>query len=272
MPASAGIDGPGAVTTRPAALRDIRAVLTAPLPEGLPGPLIVDLAEASAALSTLKPISPRTVDAAPEHFFHPLRHELSGHYLALHPLSRPAGRSRLEARVLRDFEASNGDFDTMCQERFLTGLHSLNRSLTEGKGGRREGFVKLADDRAGNQIYFPDVSSVPGQLERVRLLMAGEADAPPLFAAAAAYLLLLNCHPFTDGNGRTARVLINRLLHRAGMPRDVYIPLHELARRSHGGYEIALRMAEVRGQWAPFLRWLLEAISCCRAIARPAAG
>ena len=83
--------------------------------------------------------------------------------------------------------------------------------------------------------------------------------------AAVAFALLLNCHPFTDG--RTARLLFNHLLHRGGMPADVYLPLHEIGRRSQGGYEIALRIAELRGDWEPFLRWLLDAIRCCRDLA-----
>ena len=149
---------------------------------------------------------------------------------------------------------------------FRDQLAALNHALTDGEGGWRTGFVKLADDRAGNQIYFPPVSAVPRQLERLRLLLAEPDDAPPLFTAAIAHVLLLNCHPFTDGNGRTARVLLNHVLRSGGMGRDVYFPLYEIAPRSHGGYEIALRMAELRGDWTVLLRWFLEALRCYRTI------
>lgn len=256
---------------KPAGLRHIRAVSTAPRFGGLPSALQAMLADASAAMPSLPAISSEMIDAAPDFHFHSLRHELSAHYLALHPASGGnAGRSRLEAGVLSDFEAARDGSDTLCPKQFLAQLHALNLSLTDGKGGWREGSVKLADDKAGNQIYFPPVSAVPRQVERLRLLLAGPSEAPPLFTAAVAYLLLLNCHPFTDGNGRTARVLFNHVLHRGGMPGHVYLPLHEIARRSHGGYEIALRLAELRGDWAPFLRWLLKLLACYRVIGKAA--
>ena len=97
-------------------------------------------------------------------------------------------------------------------------------------------------------------------------LLADEARAPPAFRAAVVHVLLLNCHPFTDGNGRVARILLNHVLKQGGMPDGVYLPLYEVANRFMGGYEIALRFAEIRGDWEPFLQYLLDAIRCYREI------
>lgn len=247
-------------------LLHLREAIAAPPLDNLPHGLKAELTKASAALSSLKPISSDVIGLAPDDCFRALRHELSAHYRALHPIVPDAGRSRAEAVVLEAFEARSRALPSLSPSGFRDRLAALNHALTDGKGGWRTGFVKLSDDRAGNQIYFPPVSEVPQQLERLRLLLAEPAEAPPLFTAAAAYLMLLNCHPFTDGNGRTARVVVNHLLRQAGMPGDVYLPIHEIARRSDGGYEIALRLAELRGDWASFLRWLLNMLACCRAI------
>jgi hypothetical protein len=248
-------------------LRHVRAVMNAPSFASLPAGLRNELTDASAALRRLKPVAPEAVETAPDDCFRALRHALSSHYVALHASSNSLGRSRLEADALAVFEAGPDRLLTSSPLGFRDQLRALNRTLTDGKDDWRDGFVKLSDDRAGNQIYFPPVSAVPGQIERLRSFIAAKDAAPPLFTAAVAYALLLNCHPFTDGNGRTARVLFNHLLHRGGMPAEVYLALHEIARRSQGGYEIALRIAELHGDWEPFLRWLLDAIRCCRDLA-----
>lgn len=43
----------------------------------------------------------------------------------------------------------------------------------------------------------------------------------PVFAAAAAHALFVQIHPFTDGNGRTARALMNLVLRRNGYPPSI---------------------------------------------------
>ena len=45
-----------------------------------------------------------------------------------------------------------------------------------------------------------------------------DADLPILCAAAAAHAWLAQIHPFIDGNGRTARILMNLILMRRGYP------------------------------------------------------
>ena len=241
--------------------------MAAPPLESLPHGLRVELAEASSNLPGLTPLPPEIVDAAPDGRFRALRHALSDHYRAFHAIAPHAGRSRSEAAALDAFEASPGALPQSFPAGFRDGLAMLNLGLTDGQGGWRTKSARLGDDRDGNQVYFPHVSAVPGQLERLLLRLADGQDSPVLLTAVVAYALLLNCHPFNDGNGRTARVLFNHLLRRGGMPRNVYLPLYEIALRSHGGYEIALRIAEIQGDWEPFLRYMLNAILCFRELA-----
>ena len=51
----------------------------------------------------------------------------------------------------------------------------------------------------------------------------------PIFCAAAAHALLVQIHPFSDGNGRTARALMNLILRRNGYPPSI-IPVDVRAR------------------------------------------
>ncbi len=63
---------------------------------------------------------------------------------------------------------------------------------------------------------FPSPVEVPALMEAfARWLTA--ADPAPL-TAFAAHLRLVQIHPFNDGNGRTARLLMNLVLIRAGYP------------------------------------------------------
>lgn len=233
----------------------------------LGGELRKALIEGSDRLSSLAPISPAAVGQMSDHHFVTLRHELSAHFVALN-LDKPDHlRSEVEAEALHHLQGDPEGLGIARPNSFRERLAALNRSLTDGAAFWRNAAIRLSGDKAGNRVFFPPVAAVPAQLEKVRLLLADGAAGPPLFKAAVAYALLLNCHPFSDGNGRTARVLFNHVLRQGGMPKDVYLPLYEIGSQSRGGYEIALRTAELRGDWEPFLRYLLDAIQCCREIA-----
>jgi len=68
----------------------------------------------------------------------------------------------------------------------------------------------------GSNVVFPNPAKVPD-------LMAGfgrwlESVEPSVATALDAHLRLVSIHPFSDGNGRVARLLMNLLLLRAGYP------------------------------------------------------
>ncbi len=69
---------------------------------------------------------------------------------------------------------------------------------------------------AGSPVVFPNPVSVPGLMRAFGL----ELEAAPATPNAAfdAHFKLAAIHPFSDGNGRTARLLMNLLLIRAGYP------------------------------------------------------
>jgi hypothetical protein len=246
-------------------MRYVRQALAPGRFASLSGGLRTALIDASQSLPTLRALPFAIIREAPDVQFAALRHALSAHFVALNGARPDRGRSPVEAKALDRFETEFGGLAIGSPATFRARLAALNQEATEGAATWRSGPIRLGRDRAGNEVIFPPVAAVPGQLERIRQFLVGGER--PVFTAAVAYALMLNCHPFTDGNGRTARLVFNLLLRRGGMPRDVYIPLHEIARRSMGGYEITLRIAEMRGDWAPFLRFVLSAIACHQRIA-----
>lgn len=93
-------------------------------------------------------------------------------------------------------------------------------------------------------------------------LPGGGGAGPALHAAINLYLVLLTAHPFTDGNGRTSRLMFNLHLAEALGLTQHYIPLSELTRASHGIYEECIANACMHGDFRQlvwFLLGLLEA-------------
>uniref|UniRef100_A0A1B6DIV6 Protein adenylyltransferase Fic n=1 Tax=Clastoptera arizonana TaxID=38151 RepID=A0A1B6DIV6_9HEMI len=73
----------------------------------------------------------------------------------------------------------------------------------------------------------------------------------PVQFAALAHYKLVHIHPFTDGNGRTSRLLMNMILMQAGFP-----PVIILKQNRHRYY----RMLEIanEGDVRPFIRFIAE--------------
>ena len=106
---------------------------------------------------------------------------------------------------------------------------------------------------SGSTTILPNPLKVPE-------LMAGffqwlETDNEhPVKRAALAHYKLLTIHPFSDGNGRTTRLLMNLLLLQAGSPMAIISPVDRLA------YINSLEMAQTGGSLDPFLRLIYQAV------------
>ena len=103
---------------------------------------------------------------------------------------------------------------------------------------------------AGSAAVFPNPAKLPA-------LMAAFGEelgrAPPTHAAAFdAHYRLTAIHPFSDGNGRTARLLMNLILVRGGYP-PVAVRPEDRAR-----YLAALEEASVRGDTGAFTALMTE--------------
>lgn len=85
-------------------------------------------------------------------------------------------------------------------------------------------------------------------------LMAQEAErAEPVQLAAVAHHRLVSIHPFLDGNGRTARLIMNLILLRAGYPPAI------IARANRTQYYRALAQAD-RGHDGPLTNLVGRAV------------
>lgn len=135
---------------------------------------------------------------------------------------------------------------------------------TRHPGLWRPGSARVLDERSGEIVYeAAPVEAVPGLMDE--LVQSVATLAPyPVIQAAMVHLNLVMIHPFSDGNGRTARCLQTLVMARGGLLSPVFCSIEEYLGRNTPDYYRAL--AEVgRGAWdptrdaAPWIRFVLTA-------------
>ncbi len=90
-------------------------------------------------------------------------------------------------------------------------------------------------------------------------------DLHPLLSIALFIVVLLEIHPFQDGNGRLSRILTTMLLLRAGYAYVPYSSLESVIERSKDAYYLALRQTQltIRKEapvWQPWLVFFLKSL------------
>jgi len=91
----------------------------------------------------------------------------------------------------------------------------LLHDILESPGDYRTGMITVP----GAHFTPPKSNEIPGLMEElVEWLQSNPWEHPPIELAARFMHKLLAIHPFHDGNGRTARILMNLVLLRNGYP------------------------------------------------------
>lgn len=160
-------------------------------------------------------------------------------------------REHLEATNHRDailFLEELAQRDAPLSERSLKELHALilKGIDNENSGRYRQRNVMIS----GAGFSPPEFFHVQEHMDAFFQWHAGAAVAAlhPVERAARVHADFVNIHPFMDGNGRTARLLMNLELLQAGYP-VVIIPVEESS-----NYYSNLDCVAVRGDYLPFVR------------------
>ena len=143
--------------------------------------------------------------------------------------------------VAYDFVLDLAQREAGLNEAALLQVHALiMHDLIEAPGVYRSGAVFIS----GSEHRPPHHTQVPSLIADWFTWCddAGQ-EYPPVIRAALAHEMLLAIHPFLDGNGRTARLVLNLQLLRSGYPvalllqgwRLSYIRALEQARHGHYG-------------------------------------
>lgn len=139
-------------------------------------------------------------------------------------------------------------------ERDILEIHAMIlRGIDDTNAGR---YRNIAVRIAGSTVVLPNPMKVPELMADFAAWLAGANDLHPVALAAEAHYRLVTIHPFVDGNGRTARLLMNLLLMMADYPPAI------IQKRERLAYIGALEKAQTGGPKEDY-----EAL-VCRAVER----
>lgn len=124
-------------------------------------------------------------------------------------------------------------------ENELLQLHSIIlRGIDDQHAGcYREVSVMLS----GSSVVLPNPFKVPELMEEFIQWLKKTQDLHPVELAAEAHYRLVTIHPFVDGNGRTARLLMNLILISHGYPPAI------ISKRDRLAYISSLEKAQLGG-------------------------
>jgi Fic family protein len=145
---------------------------------------------------------------------------------------------------------------TRTAEAICTQIKGVEMSVRKVPG------TALANDATGEVVYTP-----PEGEARIRDLLANwerflheEETIDPLVRMAAAHYQFEAIHPFTDGNGRTGRVLNSLFLVEQGLlPLPVLYLSRYIIANKPDYYRLLLAVTR-EGAWEPWLLYMLEAV------------
>lgn len=151
----------------------------------------------------------------------------------LYELVEKSGRSTLSERLIRELN------------------QIVMRDVDKEWAGRyRNSNVVIG----GAEHAPPEAVEVPHLMEvLVEWVIENRKVLHPVELAALLHHRLVNIHPFFDGNGRTARLVMNLLLMRAGFPLVVIL------KNDRKKYYRTLGAAD-KGDYAPFVQFVAQAV------------
>jgi len=138
--------------------------------------------------------------------------------------------------------------DPVIGERSVQTIHSLVMEGREKPSPYRDGQNVIRDSASGGIVYMPpeakDVSALMDALMAWINRETGQGDLPVPIIAAIAHYQFATIHPYYDGNGRTARLLTNLVLHKSGYGLKGIYSLEEYYARNLQAYYEALTVGE----------------------------
>lgn len=124
-------------------------------------------------------------------------------------------------------------------------LKDLPAEESRHRGRYRSGPSLIVDADSREIRYRPPppawVPDLMDQLVAHIQRWSAEATYPPPIIAALAHFGLVSVHPFEDGNGRTARLVADMILHQTGWSGESMLSVNQVIWRHRDGYYRALR-------------------------------
>ena len=121
----------------------------------------------------------------------------------------------------------------------------------EGAGHYRSVAVRIS----GSTVILPNPLKVPDLMDDFITWLKQTDKLHPVELAAEAHYRLVTIHPFVDGNGRTARLLMNLILLMSGYPAAI------IRKRDRLAYIGSLEKAQLGGSKEDYLKIISSAVN-----------
>ncbi len=108
---------------------------------------------------------------------------------------------------------------------------------------------------SGSAVVLPNSRKVPDLMQEFKDWFGQYEELHPIEFAAEAHYRLVTIHPFVDGNGRTARLLMNMLLLMLGYPPAI------IRKRDRLAYIGSLEQAQLGGSKNDYLKIITQAVN-----------
>ena len=138
------------------------------------------------------------------------------------------------------------------KESDILSLHqTILKKIDDANAGK---YRNVAVRIAGSEVILPNALKVP-ELMANFIAWLKSADGHPVDVASKAHFDLVSIHPFVDGNGRTARLLMNLLLLQEGYPSAL------IRKEDRRIYINAVEKGQLTGNMNDFYQVIYEAIN-----------
>ena len=137
-------------------------------------------------------------------------------------------------------------------ERDIRLIHDLIlKGIDNANAGR---YRSVAVRLSGSTVVLPNPLKVPELMEEFVRWLTGAVGLHPVELAAEAHYRLVSIHPFIDGNGRSARLLMNLILLMCGYPAAI------IRKRDRLAYIGSLEKAQLGGSKKDYLDIIVRAV------------
>jgi Fic family protein len=137
------------------------------------------------------------------------------------------------------------------------------QTIRENKGGiRNVPGTKIANPSTGKIVYTPPEgeSIIRDKLSNLQEYIHAEDGIDPLVKMAVIHYQFEAIHPFTDGNGRTGRILNILYLVYKGLLELPVLYLSRYIIENRTDYYRTLRGVTEKGAWEPWILYMLRAV------------
>ena len=157
------------------------------------------------------------------------------------------------AKALQKIMALAGSPTSALSENDILTIHAtIIRGIDDDNAGR---YRNISVRISGSRVILPNPAKVSKLMKDLMSWLKTDTDSHPIELAAEAHYKLVSIHPFVDGNGRTARLLMNLILLQHGYPPAL------IRKRDRLKYISSLETAQLGGAKNSYRKIIADAVN-----------